>query len=50
MWRKLIALTALTFFVFAAAACEREGPAEKAGKEMDKFMKGVGEEMEKLKK
>jgi hypothetical protein len=50
MWRKIIALAALTIFIFVAVGCEREGPAEKAGKKMDEFMKGVGEEVEKLKK
>lgn len=50
MWRKIIALAVLTIFIFAAAACKREGPAEKAGRKADEFMKGVGEEVEKLKK
>jgi hypothetical protein len=31
----------------ALSACEKEGPAEKAGKELDKAAKDVGQAMER---
>lgn len=34
--------------LFALAACEKEGPAERAGKEADKVVSDVGKSIEKV--
>jgi hypothetical protein len=42
------AAVALTFLVVGLSACEKkEGPAERAGKEIDKTVQSAGEQLEK---
>ena len=45
--RKFNALIAPLLLGIALSACEKEGPAEKAGKELDKAAKDVGQAMER---
>jgi hypothetical protein len=46
--RKTGFLLTLALLIFAFTACQKEeGPAEKAGKEVDKAIKGAGQAMEK---
>ena len=46
--RKIAGLVIVGLFVFALSACQKEeGPAEKAGKEIDKAAKQAGQAMEK---
>jgi hypothetical protein len=46
--RKIGSLAAVTLFILVLSACQREeGPAEKAGKEIDKAIQGAGQAMEK---
>jgi predicted small lipoprotein YifL len=40
-------LVAVTLLGLTLSACQKEGPAEKAGKEIDKAAKDVGQSMEK---
>ena len=44
---KLNLLDAVVLLGFALSACQKEGPAEKAGKEVDKTVKDIGQSMEK---
>jgi hypothetical protein len=44
---KLHLLIATALLGFTLAACEKEGPAEKTGKEIDKAVKDLGQSMEK---
>jgi hypothetical protein len=44
---KLNRLVVVAILGLALSACEKEGPAEKAGKEIDKTVKDVGQSMEK---
>jgi outer membrane PBP1 activator LpoA protein len=45
--RKTNALIAVLLLGIMLSACEKEGPAEKAGKELDKAAKDVGQAMER---
>jgi hypothetical protein len=45
----LVAL-ALSFMVFATAACEKEGSAEKAGKEIDRAMDSAKKKLDEATK
>jgi len=46
--RKMGCFLIATLFIFSLAACQKEeGPAEKAGKEIDKGAKEAGQAMEK---
>ena len=36
MWKKMLVLMALALFITLQTGCEKEGTAEKAGKEVDK--------------
>jgi hypothetical protein len=45
--RKTNALIAVLLLGITLSACEKEGPAEKAGKELDKAAKDVGQAMER---
>ena len=45
--RQINALIAVLLLGIALSACEKEGPAEKAGKELDKAGKEVGQAMER---
>lgn len=38
MWKKIIILCVSALFAFAQIGCEREGTAEKAGKNIDKAL------------
>ncbi len=40
-------LVAVILLGLTLSACQKEGPAEKAGKEIDKAAKDVGQSMEK---
>jgi hypothetical protein len=42
----IAAAIALSFAVAGLAACDRDGPAERAGEKMDNAAKNVGEKME----
>ncbi|HTF93533.1 MAG TPA: hypothetical protein VK632_10815 [Verrucomicrobiae bacterium] len=44
---KLNLLVAVVLLGFTLSACQKEGPAEKAGKEVDKTVKDIGQSMEK---
>lgn len=44
---KLSLLVAVALLGLTLSACQKEGPAEKAGKEIDKTVKDVGQSMEK---
>lgn len=46
--KSLISLTAMAVVAMSLAGCEKEGPAEKAGKEIDKAVSQAGQEMEKV--
>jgi hypothetical protein len=37
---------AITFMIFATAACEKEGSAEKAGKEIDQAMENAKKKLD----
>jgi hypothetical protein len=40
---RLFVLVLLTFTAFGLGACEKEGPAERAGKQVDKAVDGAGD-------
>jgi hypothetical protein len=44
---KLNSLVAVALLGLTLSACQKEGPAEKAGKEVDKAAKDLGQSMEK---
>ncbi|HKY09219.1 MAG TPA: hypothetical protein VJQ55_13290 [Candidatus Binatia bacterium] len=44
---KLYALLVAALLCLTLSACEKEGPAEKTGKEIDKAVKDLGQSMEK---
>jgi hypothetical protein len=44
---KLNWLVAMALLGLTLSACQKEGPAEKAGKEVDKAAKDLGQSMEK---
>jgi hypothetical protein len=44
---KLIGLVAVMLLGLTLSACQKEGPAEKTGKEIDKAVKDMGQSMEK---
>jgi len=44
--RRLVVLLVAAAFMFPLAACEKEGPAEKAGEEIDETVEKAGEKME----
>jgi len=44
---KLERLVAVTLLGLTLSACQKEGPGEKTGKEIDKAAKDVGQSMEK---
>jgi predicted small secreted protein len=44
---KLYLLVAVVLLGFTLSACQKEGPAERAGKEVDKTVKEIGQSMEK---
>jgi predicted small lipoprotein YifL len=44
---KLNRLVAVALLGFTLAACQKEGPAEKTGKEIDKAVKDLGQSVEK---
>ncbi|HLT99904.1 MAG TPA: hypothetical protein VKZ70_09205 [Burkholderiaceae bacterium] len=47
--RKVLICTVLLPLAFTLAACkEKEGPAEKAGKELDKAAAAVGQQLENV--
>ncbi|WP_397474164.1 hypothetical protein [Pusillimonas sp.] len=46
--KSLISLATMAVLALSLAGCEREGPAEKAGKEIDKAVSQAGQEMEKV--
>lgn len=46
--RNIASLVTVALLMFALSACRREeGPAEKAGKEIDKAIQGAGQAIEK---
>jgi hypothetical protein len=44
---KLNGLVAVMLLGLTLSACQKEGPAEKTGKEIDKAVKDMGQSMEK---
>jgi predicted small lipoprotein YifL len=44
---KLNSLVAVALLGLTLSACQKEGPAEKAGKDVDKAAKDLGQSMEK---
>lgn len=42
---KVVAAIAVGLLTFALSGCEKEGPAEKAGKEIDKAVSSAGEDI-----
>jgi len=43
---KLLNLMMIAMLLFTLAACEKEGPAEKAGKKIDEAVEQAGEKVE----
>lgn len=43
---KAVAALAMGMFVLALSGCQKEGPAEKAGKEVDKAISSAGSEIQ----
>ncbi|MGP1614897.1 MAG: hypothetical protein ACTS5Y_07585 [Pollutimonas bauzanensis] len=43
---KAVAAVAMGMLVLALAGCQKEGPAEKAGKEVDKTMSSAGDQIQ----
>ncbi|WP_051019185.1 hypothetical protein [Pusillimonas noertemannii] len=46
--RSITKFAAMAFTALALAGCEQEGPAEKAGKEIDKAVSQAGQEIQKV--
>lgn len=46
MFKKILTLTLLTF-LFSFAACEKEGPMERAGEKTDDAIEKTGDKLEK---
>ncbi len=47
-WKSVMTVTAASAFAMVLAACpQKEGPAEHAGKEVDKAMDKAGQQIEK---
>jgi len=46
--RSIMSLAAMALVTLALAGCEREGPAEKAGKEIDEALSHAGQEIQKV--
>jgi hypothetical protein len=44
--KKVITIFAVLFFIATVSACEKEGPAERAGEKIDKTMESLKEKME----
>lgn len=40
---RVLMVALLTFTAFGLTACEKEGPAERAGKQVDKAVDGAGD-------
>jgi hypothetical protein len=47
MKKMAIVFSVLAFFAFGLAGCEKEGPAEKAGKEIDQAFDSAKKELDK---
>lgn len=45
--RSAVGLVAVGLFAFVLSGCQKEGPAEKAGKEIDKTLSQAGQQIEK---
>ena len=45
--RRITAAAAAIALIAAAGACQKEGPAERAGKEVDKAVTKAGQQIEK---
>ena len=45
-WKMMVVSLLLGLLTFPLAACEKKGPAEKAGEQVDQAMKEAKEEME----
>ena len=45
---QVIALLAISAFLIALPGCQKEGPAEKAGKTVDNAMEKTGDQIEKV--
>ena len=45
---KILVLCVSAFFAFAFTACEKEGPAEKAGKTVDQAVESVKDKAEEV--
>lgn len=46
--RSMLSLAAMGLVALALSGCEQEGPAEKAGKEIDKALSQAGEGMQRV--
>lgn len=46
MFKKVLWITAILMFLFVAAGCENEGPAEKAGAQIDDAVEEVQDKAE----
>jgi hyperosmotically inducible protein len=44
--KKAIMIVAVLLFIVTVTACEKEGPAERAGEKIDKTMESLKEKME----
>lgn len=44
--KKTIAAMAIGMLILALSGCQKEGPAEKAGKELDKAISSAGDQIE----
>lgn len=45
---KVVSALALSVLAFTLSGCEKEGPAEKAGKEIDKAVSSAGSQLESI--
>ncbi|HUH60482.1 MAG TPA: hypothetical protein VL001_10440 [Candidimonas sp.] len=45
---KTVAAVAVGMLVVALSGCQKEGPAERAGKELDKTMSAAGEQIQSV--
>ncbi len=45
-WKKIVSIFCVLLFAFCLAACEQEGPAERAGEEMDEAVEETAEGIE----
>lgn len=48
LWKKLIVIGCILAMMIPVTGCQEEGPAEKAGKEIDKMVDDAGDQAKKI--